>query len=332
MPLTSYGEPQMLQALFGANTTGIPGTYYVGLITSAKGVYSSSITPAVGDLIVPTNFSTTATNKLYRCVATSGSAASGTATFNTGAGQTTQDATSSATWWQEVSPYFYGTVAVLSASSGTSAGTTTLTVAQGSTQATGTPLTTALANGTSITVTDPTGAHTQTFTTNGTPTAGTGGSYVGGGANYIGSTTITIASATPTYNFPAGSTVTLATSTSGYFSTEVVNSNNYARQPITNSQTSAFAAPQSPSPLITTASVSTYGSTTNYTNAVTFPSGASTSSGSWGYVCGFFLASLVTQGAGNVFAWNTLSNYVPMLTSGMQITLPATTGITVTLA
>jgi hypothetical protein len=34
---------------------------------------------------------------------------------------------------------------------------------------------------------------------------------------------------------------------------------------------------------------------------------------------------------GNLLAWNTLSNYVPVLVSGMSVTLPATTGLTISL-
>jgi len=331
MPLTSYGEPQMLQALFGSNTSGIPSTYYVGLITSSKGIYSAQ-TYNVGDLVIPSNFSTAATNKLYRCVATSGSAASGTVTFNTTAGALTQDATSSTTWWQEVTPYFYGTIGVLSSASGTGS-LTSVACAQGTNQATGTPLTTALPSGTVLTITSPNGAVTQNVTTTGTPSvSGSGSTYSGSGSNYVGATTLSFSSTSFATTLPIGSTIALASSTSGYYATEVASSNNYARQSVTNSQSSAFAAPQTPSPFITTSGSSTYGSTTNYTTAITFPSGSTTSGGSWGNVCGFFLASSQTQGAGSVYAWNTLSNYVPMLTSGMQITLPATTGITVTLS
>jgi hypothetical protein len=86
------------------------------------------------------------------------------------------------------------TVATLSAASGTSA-TTSLSI-QGP-DSVATPaggLTMPLADGASITVTDPTGAHNQTFTLN--------------AAGADGDTTLTIVSATPGYNYPIGSTVT----------------------------------------------------------------------------------------------------------------------------
>ena len=67
---------------------------------------------------------------------------------------------------------------------------------------------------------------------------------------------------------------------------------------------------------------------TYYSADLSFPlSGAS-----WGYVCGFFLSN--ASSAGTAYAWNTLSNFVPVLVSGMTVKLPTsptTPGLKITL-
>lgn len=97
----------------------------------------------------------------------------------------------------------------------------------------------------------------------------------------------------------------------------------YSRLAATNtygtSGSNSWLAPATPSSYPGSAS-------TNFNNPLSF--GPST--GSWGNVAGFFLIPSAGSPSGP-YAWNTLSNYVPMLTSGMTLTLPATTGITVTL-
>lgn len=109
-----------------------------------------------------------------------------------------------------------------------------------------------------------------------------------------------------------------------YTSANILTSNevsgtSYARQGLTNSQSAGtWVQPTTPA---TAAPAST-----NWGTAVNFPS----SGGSWGYVVGFFLSNV--SSGGTAYAWNTLSNYVPILVSGMTLTLPSSTGITVTLS
>lgn len=94
----------------------------------------------------------------------------------------------------------------------------------------------------------------------------------------------------------------------------------YARQAITQSQgSSTFVAPTTPT--TTSPASTTYGTTISF----------SASTASWGYVVGFFLGT--TSTGGNALAWNTLSNYVPILTAGMTLTLPSSgPGLKITLA
>jgi len=94
----------------------------------------------------------------------------------------------------------------------------------------------------------------------------------------------------------------------------------YARQAITQSQgASTFVAPTTPA--------SASPASTQYGSNIAFTA----STASWGYVVGFFLATAST--GGNALAWNTLSNFVPMLASGMTMTLPSSgPGLKITLA
>jgi len=81
----------------------------------------------------------------------------------------------------------------------------------------------------------------------------------------------------------------------------------------------------------TTSVPSTAPASTNWGNTISFP--VSTGSG-WGSgpIVGFILADTsTTSGAGNVWAWGTLSAYITVASSGITVSLPATTGVTVTL-
>ena len=130
----------------------------------------------------------------------------------------------------------------------------------------------------------------------------------------------------------AGSTMTDGgvtwTEVTGYFYTysnitayePSTSSTGYARLAATNSQTgSTWASP-------TQASSYPGSGSTTFQAALSF--GPSTAS--WGIIAGFFLIPSAGSPSGP-YAWNTLSNYVPMLTSGMTLTLPASSGLTVTL-
>jgi hypothetical protein len=215
MPLTAYGDQQMLQALFGAVTTGIPTSstgYYIGLI-KAKGIWTATTAYVVGDLVVPTAFSTAGTtNRMFRCT-TAGTSGSAEPTWSSVATSGASSVDGTNTVWTEVTAQFYTSANVL-------------------------------------------------------------GYEVSGGG--------------------------------------------YARRLLANAAGSTqWVAPSLPS---------SSPASTNWGSVISFPA----STASQGYVVGFFLADALTTG--NVFAWGTLSNYVPVLASGMTLTLPATTGVTVTLA
>lgn len=102
-----------------------------------------------------------------------------------------------------------------------------------------------------------------------------------------------------------------------------VNGSGYARQALVNtSGASTWVAPSLVSSLST-------GTSTQWGTTLSFPTSGTTTV-AWGYVCGFFLATGTSNGV--VLAWNTLSNYVPMLTSGMSLSLPSSgPGVKVTL-
>lgn len=151
------------------------------------------------------------------------------------------------------------------------------------------------------------GSSQPTSWTNGTATTGQTGITDG---------TVTWAEVTPYFYLNANTGLTAA---------EVGASVGYSRQTATNTNTglttNTWSVPTPPASWTSTSSASvTFGT------ALTF--GAST--GTWGNVAGFFMIPSSGSPTGP-YAWNTLSNYVPMLTSGMTLTLPATTGITVTL-
>jgi hypothetical protein len=107
MPLTNYGEQQMLQALFGAVTTGIPTSssgYYIGLI-KAKGTWTTLTTYASADLIIPTTFSSGGNlNRMFRCTTAGTTGASEPAWTGVASGGTISDGT---VVWTEVTTQFY---------------------------------------------------------------------------------------------------------------------------------------------------------------------------------------------------------------------------------
>jgi len=70
---------------------------------------------------------------------------------------------------------------------------------------------------------------------------------------------------------------------------------------------------------------------TNWGSTINFPVSTSPGWGS-GPIVGFILADTsTTSGAGSVWAWGTLSAYITVASSGITVSLPATTGVTVTL-
>jgi len=115
------------------------------------------------------------------------------------------------------------------------------------------------------------------------------------------------------------------TATTSPLTTYEVSASGYARQALANTSTgSTWSTPGLASSLAT-------GTSTQWGANLTFPSSGTTSA-AWGYVCGFFLAKNVTTADGVIYAWNTLSNFVPLLTSGMTLSLPSTgPGVKVTL-
>ena len=157
-----------------------------------------------------------------------------------------------------------------------------------------------------------------------------------GGTNYIYVVTTagTSGSTEPTWPTTANGTVTngsvVFTEVTSYFYTSAnlisneVSGTSYARVAATNSQGSSTGSYfQTPTTPASAAPASTY-----YSADLSFPlSGAS-----WGYVCGFFLSN--ASSAGTAYAWNTLSNFVPVLVSGMTVKLPTsptTPGLKITL-
>ena len=115
------------------------------------------------------------------------------------------------------------------------------------------------------------------------------------------------------------------TATTSPLTTYEVSSSGYARQALSNvTGASNWSTPG----LSTQQSV---GDSVSWGASVAFPTSNSTTV-AWGYVCGFFIAKNSTIGDGVILAWNTLSNYVPMITAGMSLVLPSSgPGIKVTL-
>ena len=108
-------------------------------------------------------------------------------------------------------------------------------------------------------------------------------------------------------------------------SNEFASANGYSRKTATNNNSAGNFA----SPSLNTDNKSyktTYGTGISFTQ----------STAAWGstgnLVVGFFFSDSATVGAGNVWAWGTLSNYIAVASSGITVNLPATTGLTVTLA
>lgn len=129
MPLSNYGEPYMLQALFGGVTSALPtptsGSWYIGLI-KAKGTWLASTAYVIGDLVIPTNFAST--NKIFRCT-TAGTSGGTEPSWNTGANATTSDG---GVTWTETTSYFYTSANIISNEvSGTSYARQALTNSQG---------------------------------------------------------------------------------------------------------------------------------------------------------------------------------------------------------
>lgn len=123
MPLTNYGEPYCLQALFGGTTSQLPtpttGAWYVGLIKTkttytTTGTWQPATRYAVGDVIVPTNFSSSGgTNHVYYVTSISGTGTSAATagaepTWPTGAGVTvTDNAGANQIVWTEATNWLY---------------------------------------------------------------------------------------------------------------------------------------------------------------------------------------------------------------------------------
>jgi len=128
------------------------------------------------------------------------------------------------------------------------------------------------------------------------------------------------------YTPVAWQAATTASTTSFYVNANVISAEvsgtSYARATLTNttgvtSSTNTFFTPTIP-----TGTSSPYYASTYYNNTISFTQ----SGGSWGNVCGFFLATTATIGTGSSIAWNTLTNYVPVTVSG--ITVQITSGST----
>ena len=179
----------------------------------------------------------------------------------------------------------------------------------------------------------PTPTTVNVASTSGFPTSGAFVIVSGGSVAYCtysgtSSTTFTgVSIASGSISYSVGATITQTTTSGSAIFAEIssywyqsanmtteVSGGSYARQTLSNSNWNV------PGSATTSPPASTY-----LTSAVNFP----TSSASWGTVAAFGLWS--NSSGGNLLAWNTLSNYVPVLVSGMSVTLPATTGLTISL-
>lgn len=302
MPLTNYGEASILGMVFG-NSSAQPTTaqsWNIGLIT-VKGLWTGSTAYNQNQLVIPagTAFGTTATNRIFRQLQGS----SGTSA-----------ASPEPTWTNTTSAY--------ATTSTTYTGASTSIITTNSLNSSSFPST-----GT-ITVASNNAAGYTSFTYTGVSVGSTQTTFTGL-ARVLGASGDSISSGVLVYSSVVDNTCVWADVTAYFYVYSNIASyepttttSGYARATATNNYTgSLWATPSVP----TNASPAS----TNYTTALSFgPS--SGANASWGYVAGFFL--IPSNGATTgPHAWNTLSNFVPILASGMTLTLPATTGVTVTL-
>ena len=295
MPLTNYGEASVLGTVFG-NATAQPTTgqsWNVGLI-AVTGQWTASTAYTSNQLVIPTAFSTT--NRIFRVIVAGTTGATQQTWANVGTGFTTVNQTG-------VTGAFTGTLTVVSTANLPASGT--ITVASSNTSGFTTFTYSAIASATTLTITGRTqGAAGDTITT---------------GANVYSSVVDSgVVWADVTSYFYVYSNI------SGYEPTTTTSG--YARQSCTNATgTTAGATWYTPAtPTAYPGTAQTY-----FNNPVSFGASAGANA-AWGYIAGFFLIPSSGSPSGP-YAWNTLSNFVPMLAAGMTLTLPATTGITVTL-
>lgn len=302
MPLTNYGEQQVLQQIFGTPSTLVlpasAGNWYLGLL-SAKWVWASGTTGvAQGDLVIPPNFSTY--NNIYKVTSAGASQTMGSTTpsWQTNAAAATSTVTDGTITytpvaWQAASTasttsYYIGTnVLGGEVTPGTSYARATLTNTTGITSSTSTFFTPSLPTGTG------TPYYASTYynnTVSFTQSSGSWGNVCGffldttGAISPSGSGSITTT--------PASIATTLSPLTLGYTSaagTAIINVAGTATQISYTGVTSS-----------------------GFTNA-------SVASGSVSYTA----TSII---GGNAIAWNTLTNYVPVTVSG--ITVQITSGST----
>lgn len=102
MPLTTYADEKVLNALMQAASLGAPATWYVGIIGAPT--WAASTAYSAGNYVVPTNFNSLAgsTGRIFKCT-TAGTSGSTQPTWPTTAGGTVTDG---GVTWTEVSNLF----------------------------------------------------------------------------------------------------------------------------------------------------------------------------------------------------------------------------------
>jgi len=121
------------------------------------------------------------------------------------------------------------------------------------------------------------------------------------------------------YTPVAWQAATTASTSSFYVNANVISAEvsgtSYARTTLTNTTGTTAATNTFYTPTLPSGTTTPYYAATYYNNTISFAQ----SGGSWGNVCGFFLATTSTIGTGSAIAWNTLTNYVPVTVSGITV-------------
>lgn len=111
MPLTTYADQKVLNALLQAASLGSPATWYVGLL-QCTGPWMPSIAYTAGQYVVPTTFNSTtpgSPGRIFVCSTGGTSSATTQPTWPTTAGGTVGDGSGALVWTEVTNLFQQGT-------------------------------------------------------------------------------------------------------------------------------------------------------------------------------------------------------------------------------